>query len=99
MWAAICDSSRTRVGSPNGYAYGVDMTEEMLTLANANKVRAGVHNVEFRKGTIEDVPLPDACVDVVISHCVINPATDKPAVLPRCSGFWCLVDGSGFATS
>lgn len=72
--------SARRVG-PSGYAYGVDMTQEMLTLANANKARAGVDNVEFLKGTIEDVPLPDACVDVVISNCVINLSTDKPAVL------------------
>ncbi|MDQ2850898.1 MAG: arsenite methyltransferase [Actinomycetota bacterium] len=72
--------SARRVG-PSGFAYGVDMTQEMLTLANANKTRAGVDNVEFLKGTIEDVPLPDACVDVVISNCVINLSTDKPAVL------------------
>ena len=72
--------SARRVG-PTGFAYGVDMTDEMLELANANKAKAGVRNVEFRKGTIEDVPLPDASVDVVISNCVINLSTDKPAVL------------------
>jgi SAM-dependent methyltransferase len=72
--------SARRVG-PTGYAYGVDMTDEMLALANANKAKAGVENVEFRKGTIEDVPLPDGAVDVVISNCVINLSTDKPAVL------------------
>ncbi|MGI8679501.1 MAG: arsenite methyltransferase [Jatrophihabitans sp.] len=72
--------SARRVG-PTGYAYGVDMTDEMLELANANKARAGIANVEFRKGSIEDVPLPDASVDVVISNCVINLSTDKRAVL------------------
>jgi arsenite methyltransferase len=72
--------SARRVG-PTGFAYGVDMTEEMLQLANANKAKAGVENVAFLKGTIENVPLPDASVDVVISNCVINLSTDKPAVL------------------
>src|SRR4051794_11114026 len=72
--------SARRVG-PTGYAYGVDMTDEMLDLARANAVKAGVRNVEFRKGTIEAVPLPDASVDVVISNCVINLSVDKPAVL------------------
>ncbi|MHA3700869.1 arsenite methyltransferase [Jatrophihabitans sp. YIM 134969] len=72
--------SAKRVG-PTGFAYGVDMTDEMLTLAEANRTKAGATNVEFLKGTIEDVPLPDATVDVVISNCVINLSTDKPAVL------------------
>jgi SAM-dependent methyltransferase len=72
--------SARRVG-PTGYAYGVDMTDEMLALANANKAKAGATNVEFCKGTIEDVPLPDGAVDVVISNCVINLSVDKPAVL------------------
>jgi SAM-dependent methyltransferase len=72
--------SARRVG-PTGFAYGVDMTDEMLELANANKRRAGVSNVEFLKGTIEDLPLPTSSVDVVISNCVINLSTDKPAVL------------------
>ncbi|HWC21190.1 MAG TPA: arsenite methyltransferase [Flexivirga sp.] len=72
--------SARRVG-PTGFAYGVDMTDEMLELANANKAKAGATNVEFLKGTIEDVPLPDGAVDVVISNCVINLSTDKPAVL------------------
>ena len=72
--------SARRVG-PEGFAYGVDMTDEMLDLARANAVRAGATNVEFRKGTIEDLPLPDASVDVVISNCVVNLSTDKPAVL------------------
>jgi arsenite methyltransferase len=72
--------SARRVG-PTGFAYGVDMTDEMLDLARANATRAGATNVEFVKGTIEDVPLPDATVDVVISNCVINLSVDKPAVL------------------
>ncbi|ORV10399.1 arsenite methyltransferase [Mycobacterium celatum] len=72
--------SARRVG-PSGFAYGVDMTDEMLALAEANKVKAGAANVEFRKGTIEDIPLPDGAVDVVISNCVINLSVDKPAVL------------------
>ena len=72
--------SARRVG-PSGFAYGVDMTEEMLELARANAARAGAVNVEFRKGQIEDLPLPGASVDVVISNCVINLSTDKPAVL------------------
>lgn len=72
--------SAKRVGS-SGFAYGVDMTDEMLELAEANKAKAEATNVEFLKGTIEDVPLPDASVDVVISNCVINLSVDKPAVL------------------
>ncbi|HTS95136.1 MAG TPA: arsenite methyltransferase [Streptosporangiaceae bacterium] len=72
--------SARRVG-PSGFAYGVDMTDEMLTLARANAARAGAGNVEFRKGEIEALPLPDRAVDVVISNCVINLSTDKPAVL------------------
>jgi arsenite methyltransferase len=72
--------SARRVG-PSGFAYGVDMTDDMLELARRNAARAGAANVEFRKGQIEDLPLPDASVDVVISNCVINLSTDKPAVL------------------
>jgi len=72
--------SARRVGE-TGFAYGVDMTDEMLALARANAAKAGVSNVEFVKGTIEDVPLPDGAVDVVISNCVINLSVDKPAVL------------------
>ncbi|QAY60971.1 arsenite methyltransferase [Microbacterium protaetiae] len=71
--------SARRVG-PTGFAYGVDMTDEMLELAEANKAKAGAVNVEFLKGTIEDVPLPDGAVDVVISNCVINLSIDKPTV-------------------
>jgi arsenite methyltransferase len=67
--------------SPGGHAYGVDMTDEMLELANQNKARAGVQNATFLKGTIEAVPLPANAVDVVISNCVINLAADKAAVL------------------
>jgi ubiquinone/menaquinone biosynthesis C-methylase UbiE len=67
--------------SPSGFAYGVDMTDDMLTLARQNAAKDGTANVEFLKGQIEDVPLPDGAVDVVISNCVINLSTDKPAVL------------------
>jgi SAM-dependent methyltransferase len=72
--------SARRVG-PTGFAYGLDMTDEMLTLARANAVKAGAANVEFVQGHIEDIPLPDGSIDVVISNCVINLSTDKPAVL------------------
>ena len=72
--------SARRVG-PTGFAYGVDMTDEMLSLARSNATKAGATNVEFVKGTIEDIPLPAGAVDVVISNCVINLSTDKPAVL------------------
>lgn len=71
--------SARRVG-PTGHAYGLDMTDEMLDLARRNAAEAGVDNVDFLKGDIEDVPLPDASVDVVISNCVINLSVDKPAV-------------------
>jgi arsenite methyltransferase len=72
--------SARRVG-PSGTVYGLDMTEEMLELARANAAKADVGNAEFLKGYIEDVPLPDASVDVVISNCVINLSTDKPKVI------------------
>jgi arsenite methyltransferase len=72
--------SARRVG-PTGKAYGLDMTEEMLALALANTAKAGARNVEFLKGQIEAIPLPANSVDVVISNCVINLSTDKPAVL------------------
>jgi arsenite methyltransferase len=71
--------SARRVG-PTGMAYGLDMTDEMLDLARRNATRAGVSNVQFLRGNIEDIPLPDGSVDVVISNCVINLSTDKPAV-------------------
>jgi arsenite methyltransferase len=72
--------SAKRVG-PTGRAYGVDMTDEMLALAQRNADEAGISNAVFLKGVIEDVPLPAQSVDVVISNCVINLSTDKPAVL------------------
>lgn len=67
--------------APGGHAYGVDMTDEMLAVAEANRARAGVANATFLKGNIAAVPLPDASVDVVLSNCVINLAADKAAVL------------------
>jgi arsenite methyltransferase len=72
--------SARRVG-PTGFGYGVDMTAEMLQLARVNAAKAGATNVEFMLGSIEDIPLPDASVDVAISNCVINLSVDKPAVL------------------
>jgi arsenite methyltransferase len=72
--------SARRVG-PTGRAYGLDMTDEMLALARANAEAAGATNVEFLKGEIERIPLPDASVDVVISNCVVNLSADKPQVL------------------
>jgi SAM-dependent methyltransferase len=72
--------SAQRVG-PNGFVYGLDMTDEMLELARRNAVAAGATNVEFRKGRIESIPLGDGAVDVVISNCVVNLSTDKAAVL------------------
>jgi SAM-dependent methyltransferase len=83
--------------SPGGHAYGVDMTDEMLALANANKEKAGVTNATFLKGTIENVPLPDASVDVVISNCVINLAEDKAAVIKE--AFRVLRPGGRFAVA
>jgi arsenite methyltransferase len=72
--------SARRVG-PTGKAYGLDMTDEMLALANENKRKAGIDNVEFLKGEIENIPLPDKSVDVIISNCVINLSADKDKVL------------------
>ena len=88
--------SARRVG-PTGFAYGVDMTEEMLDLARANAARAGATNVEFRRGHIEALPLPDASVDVVISNCVVNLSPDKPAVLAE--AFRVLAPGGRFGIS
>ncbi len=88
--------SATRV-APDGVAYGLDMTDEMLALAERNKAEAGIANARFIKGTIEDVPLPDASVDVVISNCVINLSTDKDKVLAE--AFRVLRPGGRFAVS
>jgi arsenite methyltransferase len=76
--------SARRVG-PTGHAYGLDMTEEMLTLARTNAAEAGARNVTFLAGEIEAIPLPDAAVDVVVSNCVINLSTDKDAVFRELS--------------